>query len=44
MQLEQQLQEITKNLEESKHYIAQLQIQTKKDKQDRAKLIFENLV
>jgi hypothetical protein len=36
-QLEEQLQEITRNLEESKSYIYQLQIQTKKEKRDRAK-------
>lgn len=36
-QLEEQLQEITRSLEESKNYISQLQIQTKKDKRDRAK-------
>ncbi|CAF1133868.1 unnamed protein product [Adineta ricciae] len=36
-QLEEQLQEITKSLEESKNYISQLQIQTKKEKRDRAK-------
>jgi len=35
--LEEKLQEITKDLEESKHYISQLQIQTKKEKRDRAK-------
>ncbi len=35
--MEQQLQEITQNLEESKQYISQLQIQTKKEKRDRAK-------
>lgn len=36
-QLEEQLQEITRSLEESKNYISQLQIQTKKEKRDRAK-------
>ncbi|CAF1035557.1 unnamed protein product [Didymodactylos carnosus] len=36
-QLEGQLQEISKNLEESKNYISQLQNQTKKEKRDRAK-------
>jgi len=36
-QLEEQLQEITRSLEESKNYIAQLQNQTKKEKRDRAK-------
>ncbi|UJR30236.1 hypothetical protein I4U23_017774 [Adineta vaga] len=36
-QLEEQLQEITKSLEESKNYISQLQVQTKKEKRDRAK-------
>ncbi|CAF1660948.1 unnamed protein product [Rotaria magnacalcarata] len=36
-ELEEQLQEIITNLEESKHYISQLQLQTKKEKQDRAK-------
>jgi small GTP-binding protein len=35
--LEEQLQDITRNLEESKNYISQLQIQTKKEKRDRAK-------
>lgn len=38
-QLEEQLQEITKSLEESKNYISQLQIQTKKEKRDRAKYV-----
>lgn len=42
-QLEEQLQDITRNLEESKNYISQLQIQTKKDKRDRAKYIFEKI-
>jgi hypothetical protein len=37
IELEEKLQEIMKDLEESKHYISQLQIQTKKDKRDRAK-------
>ncbi|CAF4050629.1 unnamed protein product [Rotaria sp. Silwood2] len=36
-QLEEQLQELTKGLEESKNYISQLQNQTKKEKRDRAK-------
>ncbi|CAF0868153.1 unnamed protein product [Rotaria sordida] len=36
-QLEEQLQELTKSLEESKNYISQLQTQTKKEKRDRAK-------
>ncbi|CAF3256647.1 unnamed protein product [Rotaria socialis] len=36
-ELEEQLQEIIKNLEESKHYISQLQLQTNKEKRDRAK-------
>ena len=36
-QLEEQLQDITRNLEESKNYISQLQVQTKKEKRDRAK-------
>ncbi|CAF0982863.1 unnamed protein product [Rotaria sordida] len=47
IELKQQLQEITKNLEESKHYISQLQFQTKKEKRDRAKQalnLTENLV
>lgn len=35
--MEEQLQEITRSLEESKNYIAQLQNQTKKEKRDRAK-------
>jgi hypothetical protein len=35
--LEEKLQEIVKDLEESKHYISQLQNQTKKEKRDRAK-------
>ena len=38
--MEEQLQEITKSLEESKNYISQLQIQTKKEKRDRAKYIY----
>ncbi|CAF0791335.1 unnamed protein product [Adineta steineri] len=37
IELEQQLQDIARNFEESKHYISQLQIQTKKEKRDRAK-------
>ncbi|CAF2471855.1 unnamed protein product [Rotaria sp. Silwood2] len=37
VQLEEQLQELTKGLEESKNYISQLQNQTKKEKRDRAK-------
>ncbi|CAF3344475.1 unnamed protein product [Rotaria sp. Silwood1] len=47
IELEQQLEEITKNLEESKNYISQLQFQTKKEKRDRAKQalnLTENLV
>jgi len=36
-ELEGQLQDITRNLEESKNYISQLQVQTKKEKRDRAK-------
>lgn len=43
VQLEEQLHEITKDFEESKHYISQLQIQTKKDKRDRAKLGKKNI-
>jgi len=39
--LEEQLQEITRSLEESKNYISQLQIQTKKEKRDRAKYLFK---
>lgn len=39
MQLEEQLQELTRSLEESKNYIAQLQNQTKKEKRDRAKYL-----
>lgn len=35
--MEEQLQDITRNLEESKNYITQLQSQTKKEKRDRAK-------
>ena len=34
VQLEEQLQELTRSLEESKNYISQLQIQTKKEKYD----------
>ncbi|CAF3426197.1 unnamed protein product [Rotaria socialis] len=37
VQLEEQLQELTRSLQESKSYISQLQIQTKKEKRDRAK-------
>lgn len=37
IELEQHLQDITESLEESKNYISQLQIQTKKEKRDRAK-------
>ncbi|CAF1509459.1 unnamed protein product [Adineta ricciae] len=37
IQLEQQLQQIVQDLEDSKQYISQLQIQTKREKRDRAK-------
>ena len=37
LNLQQQLQDLTRELEESKHYITQLKNQTKKEKRDRAK-------